>query len=195
MDKNLRQQIYNNMVLKDTQELADIWQKNDRVLWASEAFDVIHDILLERGNNLPPQGEPILEYNNEETDDSIDELEAQVELVAGADEPEFYKPVEIFWLKKWLARASIGVVIVTILSGLFGLPSSQSIIFSFVPRDEWYVVSWVLTIVSVIIATGIQSAILYFSINSLGYILTILMQMEFNSRGVKQNQSPSFTEQ
>jgi hypothetical protein len=184
VDSNLRQQIYNHMSLLDSQELVEIWQKNDRVLWSSEAFEVIQEVLLERGNNLPLQGEPILEYI-EESDDSILEDEDLPELIDEAEEPEFYKPKEILWLKKWLMRASIGTVIVTVVSGLLGLPNLHTTIYSFVNRSEWNLAAWVLAFVTFLILTGIQSAILYFAINSLGYLLTILMQTEFNSRGVK----------
>ena len=66
-----RQEIFSGMKDKDTEELLKIWKENDREEWSNEAFEVIHDILLERLEKVPEQGgnsalagdSPGFEYN------------------------------------------------------------------------------------------------------------------------------------
>lgn len=48
------------MKLKDTDELISIWQKNNRVEWSDVAFEVVKELLVERGQVLPEQDKPIL---------------------------------------------------------------------------------------------------------------------------------------
>ncbi len=62
MSNNLRKQIYNSLNLKQTDELLEIWQKNDRVEWTDTTFEVLQEILQERLGELPPQNEPVFEY-------------------------------------------------------------------------------------------------------------------------------------
>jgi len=46
------------MKLKETDELLEIWSKNDRTEWSNDAFEAIHSILFERLGNVPPQEAP-----------------------------------------------------------------------------------------------------------------------------------------
>jgi hypothetical protein len=55
VDNNLRKQIYGNMNLKETEDLVEIWQENDRKEWSDLAFDVIREILVNRLGELPIQ--------------------------------------------------------------------------------------------------------------------------------------------
>jgi hypothetical protein len=55
-ESTLSKSIYQNMQLKDSDELLGIWIKNDRSEWSDEAFLVIHNILLERLGSVPQQG-------------------------------------------------------------------------------------------------------------------------------------------
>lgn len=57
-NNSLRQQIYDNMNLKATDELAAIWRTNNRFKWSDITFDVIREILKDRLGALPPQGKP-----------------------------------------------------------------------------------------------------------------------------------------
>jgi hypothetical protein len=61
MGEELRQQIYIRLSEKETAELVEIWQTNDRATWTDTAFDVIRETLQERLVELPPQGEPVYE--------------------------------------------------------------------------------------------------------------------------------------
>lgn len=53
----LKQEIFRRMKDKETEELLEIWKKNDRGEWSDDAFAAIHDILLERLGKVPEQGE------------------------------------------------------------------------------------------------------------------------------------------
>ena len=54
----LKNQIHIAMQAKETEEFTSIWQDNDRGQWSDEAFLVIHDLLIERTGQLPPQKKP-----------------------------------------------------------------------------------------------------------------------------------------
>lgn len=43
---------------RETEELVNIWQTNDRQTWTPEAFEAIRAILLDRLGSLPPQNAP-----------------------------------------------------------------------------------------------------------------------------------------
>lgn len=184
MSNNLRQQIYNNFNLKETDELIEIWQKNDRVEWAEDTFSVIQEILQERLGELPPQNEPILEY--EDTEDENDEDEADFELsIDDENPPEFYNPHEVLRLEKWLSKAATASIVASAISSLIALPQMQSIVLSYFMGDtSKNFVAWLITIVIFVFAVGLQIIIIYFPLKALGSILKILMEMEFNSRGV-----------
>jgi len=55
----LSKSIYQNMQLKDSDELLKIWVQNDRIEWSDEAFSIVHDILLERLGSVPEQNSNI----------------------------------------------------------------------------------------------------------------------------------------
>jgi hypothetical protein len=55
-NSSLSKTIYQNMRLKETDELLEIWSENDRLEWSDDVFTAIYSILLERLGNVPPQG-------------------------------------------------------------------------------------------------------------------------------------------
>jgi hypothetical protein len=57
MSSDLHAQIRSRIVLKETDELLEIWQSNNRFEWSDEAFDIIHEILEERDVEIPEQWE------------------------------------------------------------------------------------------------------------------------------------------
>jgi hypothetical protein len=80
MSDDIRDQIHSNLNLKETDELIDIWQTNDRVEWSELAFDIIQQILQQRLGELPPQNEPILGHGGEtppENNLSVEEMNIQ----------------------------------------------------------------------------------------------------------------------
>lgn len=58
MDKKIVEQIRENMDPKSTDELVKIWKENDREQYSEAAFEAIKQLLLDRGQTLPPQAEP-----------------------------------------------------------------------------------------------------------------------------------------
>ncbi len=68
MSDDFRKQIYNNLKLKETDELMEIWKINDRVERSELAFDVIREILQQRLGEIPPQGEPVYEHVEQDAD-------------------------------------------------------------------------------------------------------------------------------
>lgn len=57
---SLKSSIWASMQLKTTEELEEIWRSNDRTQWSDAAFEAVRETLLERGNALPEQAEPIM---------------------------------------------------------------------------------------------------------------------------------------
>jgi hypothetical protein len=47
------QQIYNQMRLKETEELPEVWLENNREKWTDEAFEAVRAILQERLDEVP----------------------------------------------------------------------------------------------------------------------------------------------
>jgi hypothetical protein len=75
MNDDLRNQVFETLNQKETDELVEIWKKNDRVEWSDLAFDVIQEILQNRFGEIPKQNEPILEYVEQEIEeDEYEEL-------------------------------------------------------------------------------------------------------------------------
>ena len=56
--ESLRDQIYANMELKTTEELQEIWEKNDRGEWSGTAFEIIKEVLFQRTGELPQTQNP-----------------------------------------------------------------------------------------------------------------------------------------
>lgn len=61
MNEELIEQIRRNLETKSTEELLQIWEKNDRNEWSDQAFIAIQCILEARGENPGPQGPPASE--------------------------------------------------------------------------------------------------------------------------------------
>jgi len=55
---SLYDQIYKKLQEKETEELLEIWQENNRDEWSDNAFAAIYEILLERLGSEPPSQQP-----------------------------------------------------------------------------------------------------------------------------------------
>jgi hypothetical protein len=183
MNDSLRNQTYRNLNNRETDELLDIWQKNDRVEWTDTAFDVMKDILMERLGEVPAQGEPIFEYAGGEDDESYGFSEFELKIIDDENPPEFYDPFDVLRISKYLDTVAIVAVIVSLLSFIPAFwqfkdtfdSLFQNILFlDFLP----FVLSFGLTVFE----TVLQIIILYFPLRALSHVLRVLMQMEFNSR-------------
>ncbi len=58
IDEALCQQVKENLQKKDTQDLINIWKKNDRGEYSDEAFEAVKQLLVDQGEELPLQDEP-----------------------------------------------------------------------------------------------------------------------------------------
>ncbi|HEX2997720.1 MAG TPA: hypothetical protein VHP14_23055, partial [Anaerolineales bacterium] len=102
-NEGLRQQIYGALNTKETEELLDIWQTNNRGEWSDEAFEVVERLLKERGVEIPQQDEPVYEVEEKTTtkeisdEDGLEEWEAKI--LDDENQPEFYDTVEVITLK------------------------------------------------------------------------------------------------
>lgn len=184
MSSSLRKQIYNNLNIKETDELVEIWQENNHVEWSDDTFSVIQEILQERLGEIPPQDEPILEYTDDQENDIEDETDFEF-LIDDENPPAFYNPYEVLRLGKWLQWAAIAAIVASIISSLRELQYTQRIVLGFFMNNiEMNTVAWLIAIVMFVFAVGLQCILIYFPLKALSSILKILMEMEFNSRGV-----------
>lgn len=175
MSNDLRQQIYGSLNQKESDDLIGIWEANDRTKWTDLALDVVKEILLERNIDLPDQNAPVLD-NGEE--DALASSESDDD-----NAPVFYRPGEVVGLALWIDKVAIAAIVVSVISHLIFLPSMQQNVHSFFDfKIEWYSASWFIAILINAIEAAYTSALYYFPLKGLNFVLNILMEMEFNSR-------------
>lgn len=184
MRKNLKDQIYQSMNLKETEELLQIWQENDRVEWSDTAFDVIKDILMERLGEIPPQAEPVFEYADEEDidDDTDGFTELELKIIDDESPPEFYDPFEVLRISKWIDWSARAMVVVIILYNLSRFPNYKGMLTSYFIENPNNLLVYLLTLIVLVINSIIGVVITFWLLTTLSSVLKILMQMEFNSR-------------
>jgi hypothetical protein len=185
MNDEFRQRLYNQLNMRETDDLVEIWQTNDREEWTELSFDVIREILQRRLGELPPQDEPALEDLTDDIEVDNDGGATQDELGEEEDEPVFYEPQDVLWLDTRLNQVALIAIIAMIGASSLTLLVTQRFFSSFFPNNEvWNLIAWVIVIVVYVFALTLESIIIYFPLKALGAILKILMEMEFNSRGV-----------
>jgi hypothetical protein len=183
MDNNLREQIYESMNLKDTDELLGIWQSNNRAEWSDVAFDVVREVLTKRIGELPIQDEPVLKEEKEE-EPTVDELgleEWEAKLIDSKDQPDFYDTWDAIDLIRKIHKAAKWVLIINVVLGILTFPTTQQIMFGLFPENP-NILSIVLSFLAVSFSAALGILLTYFPLKALAHILRILMQMEFNSR-------------
>ena len=122
MSNELREQIRNNLNLKNIYELLEIWKLNNRVVWSDTTFEVLREILREWVKEIPPQDEPILESKgdseeeNDDMDDGLEEWEAN--LLEDENQPELYDTLEVLKLRDNINKIAFAAIVVYILLGL-----------------------------------------------------------------------------
>jgi hypothetical protein len=186
-NKGLRQQIYGNLNIKETEELLDIWQTNNRGAWSDEAFEVIQDVLKERGVEIPQQDEPVYEVEEEKTDketpdeDGLEEWEAKI--LDDENQPELYDTLEVITLKDNIDKVAKAVVVVYALQVITIFQWVSQLVASYFPDRQLFMpLTYLISIVYVVLSAAISIAIVYFPLKALAQILRILMEMEFRSR-------------
>jgi hypothetical protein len=176
-DESLRSTIYQNLNLKESEELLQIWHDNKRYEWSDTAFEVIQQILEERGLTLSPQEEaqiePIIEEN--ENDDSNEYEPDQNE-----SQPIFYKPQELLFFASTTSKAAwiiLGIgVLFTLLRYLWQLRLTSGGSFNLFSLGLGFL-SMALSLAS--------HALTFFMLKGISIGLNVLMEFEYNSRGVK----------
>jgi hypothetical protein len=180
----LREQIRNNLNLKDIYELLEIWKSNNRVIWSDTTFEVLREILQERMGQVPLQDDPILESDDPE--DEKDEIEAgreewEAKLLADENQPELYEVSEVLIFKDNINKVAVGVIVVYILLGLLSIQSIRAILQG-IPVSFSEVVRSLPNEIFTILFVGLKIVVTYVSLKALAHILRILMEMEFRSR-------------
>jgi hypothetical protein len=188
----IRQIIYNTLSLRETEDLVEIWQNNDRVEWSGVAFEVIGEILRERSVEIPPQGEQILEHPAA-TSPILGKIQGFFQADTGdiskfggeENLPVFYDPRQVLRLEKWIDHTIKIVTILYAINSVTWFSGYRSIV------QEWFFSKpgveggvTVITVILIATALAIQIGITFAALKGLAYILKILMQFEFNSRGV-----------
>lgn len=182
MSDNLRAQIYNNMDLKSTDELLDIWQTNDREEWSENAFEIIREILAKRGVDIPEQDEFIPDDKNEMPRNVDGFTETELKIIDDENPPAFYDPFEVLKISGWIELAAKVMVGMVILYNLVHYSSTNNIIKMWFSADPNPFLETIITLVLVALNAAISAGISYFALITLSRILKILMEMEFNSR-------------
>lgn len=176
MSKKLRQQIYTNLNLKTTDELQEIWVENRRYEWSDTAFELIEEILDEREAEIPDQKPAVWtkQEANEQFWQNIDENNENAAV--------FYKPNEVLRIINWLEVAAKVALLVTPFQVLFILIRPLYDFFSIIGTSFSAKLGGIILILIFSVLPAITSYLLY---RAVAYILGILMEFEFNSRGVK----------
>ena len=188
MSNELREQIRNNLNLKNIYELLEIWKINNRVVWSDTTFEVLREILKERMGEVPPQDEPIFENNqdseveNDNVDDGLEEWEAQ--LLDDENQPELYDTLEVLELRDNIDKVAFAAIVVYILLGLLNFSFVRMLLQGIVLSPSELVQS-IPSMLFTTLSIGFRIVITYFPLKALTQILRILMEIEFNSRKSK----------
>lgn len=183
MSNELHKQVYNNLNLKETDDLLEIWQANNRAEWSDTAFEVIKEVLTKRGLDIPEQDEPVYEQNEEVEDDKFDFNKEELKIIDDENPPDFYDPFEALKISKWLEKAAIASVYVVLISTALQFPKALHLTQSYlqnVPLSNTTVT--IIAVTSTSLAVFMVIFTTYLPLKVLSRILRILMQMEFNSR-------------
>jgi hypothetical protein len=173
------------MNLKDTDELIQIWQLNDRREWSDEAFEIVKEILVERGAQVPEQDKPTLASSEQAEplgdDEGLEDWEAKI--LDDENQPEFYDTLEVITLKENINKAAKAVVVIYLLINLTNFQWYVSVVQSyFFGNYEFRPLIYLIAILLVCLNAAISIAVVYFPLKALAHILRILMEMEFRSR-------------
>lgn len=171
MPDDFRRHLQDQFEQKDTVELLAIWQENDRVEWSSQTFEVVEEILKTRLGELPPQNEPILEHiavPDDQKEAAIDPSSPLYPYLAAENAPVLYDPSAVLRLERWLNRLAWVFAGFWIMYGFFA-----------------NIPMWENEVLLLAFGASILNALVTFlMLKALAFILKMLMQMEFSSRGI-----------
>ena len=115
--------------------------------------------------------------------DTILEIKLNNKIADETGIPVFYQPQDIMWLEKWINRAAIAMIGITVLGSIFAFSETKQRASAYFINQPGGDVSASI-VAGVIITLNIiaVSALYYFLLRSLSSALKILMEVEFNSR-------------
>jgi hypothetical protein len=109
--------------------------------------------------------------------DSLENWEEK--LLDKEEQPGFYEVLEVLSLKDNINKVAKASVVIIIGTNLLSTYVIKSLLLGDIPSFD---VNIFLPFFITILGTGLDVALVYFSLQALAYILRILMEMEFNSR-------------
>lgn len=182
MKSEFRQEIYNELNLRETEDLMEIWQNNDRFEWSDEAFSVISEILKHRGVEIPTQNEPVYHHEKDAKNEEDDFSDEELIIIADDNPPDFYDPFEVLRVSKWIdlsVKVMIGLLIV---QNLLNISTAWHIALSYFVGSKYSLGAYLVTLLIVAANIAIGILLTYMPLKFLSQILRILMEMEFRSR-------------
>ena len=183
MSENLYKQIHGNLNSKGTDELLEIWKANDRADWSDIAFDVIREILQERGVEIPQQNEPNFQQNERDrAKEALNFSELELKIVDDENPPAFYDPFDVIIIGRQLELVAKVMIGLLIISNLANFSNSFRIVQGYFFNNPYSSIVYILTFVIIAVNTAIGVSLIYYPLLALSRILKILMEMEFNSR-------------
>jgi len=190
MNTDFRGQIYNELNLRETEDLLEIWYTNDHEEWSDAAFAVIQKILIERLGEIPPQ-EEIVDEDTENAEEDIEQAKIdddglkgwEAKLLDNDNQPDYYDVLDVLELRDNINKTAKAVIVIYTLTIFTTFPWLSSIVVSFFQyRLEFLLPIYLITFVVLCLGTAVTIAAVYFPLKALVSILRILMEMEFNSR-------------
>jgi len=182
MDNSLRHEIHNRMNLKETDELLEIWQKNDRAEWSEEAFDVVRDVLKERGVDIPKQGQPVYVHQEVKNNELHDFTDEERRIMDDRNPPAFYDPLDALLTARQIDKIAKVMVGFIAVYSVANFPESFGIVQAYFLRNPNSALMYLVTLLLVAANAGIGMIVAYLPLKALSRVLRILMEMEFNSR-------------
>jgi hypothetical protein len=181
MNHEFHQQIYNELNLRETDDLLVIWQENNHFEWSDDAFEVISEILKARGVDIPQQDEAKYEQDATEDHKFSDE---ELKIIDDENPPDFYDPFEVLKVSKWIDLAVKVMTGLIIVQNLLNISTSWRIAQSYFVGSKYFLGAYPVTFLIVAVDIAIGILLIYAPLKFLSQILRILMEMEFRSRKV-----------
>ena len=183
MTDDVRRQVRQNLELRETDELLEIWRRNDRASWTDLAFEEIRQILVMRLGEIPPQPEPTEAPVPASRADADDLLGWEARAVDADDQPEFYDVLEVIQINRRIHTLIIAVIIVNVMVGVLSFPQMDTTVAGyFQPGTQVPLVAHIVAVIVTMLVTIVYVLIVRAGLTALATILRILMEMEFNSR-------------
>src|SRR6476646_11452171 len=182
MNSEFHQQIYNELKLRETEDLLEIWQTNDRFEWSDEAFSVINEILHQRSAEIPKQNEPVYSHEEGIKGQDYDFGDEELKILDDANPPDFYNPFDVLRLSKWIGWALKAMIGLIVVQNLLNISTSWRLAQSYFVGSKYFLGAYAVTLLIVAANIAIGILLTYIPLKFLSQILRILMEMEFRSR-------------